>query len=305
MDLTQAGEAAQSAGGLALLGTALTLGLRHGIDWDHLAAITDITGTTTSVQTATEAQGGAGRRTGTSALAVSVAAPPALALGGVNWRAVGLALLYAGGHGLVVVLLGMAALTFGAILPDWVDPLMERAVGATLLFLGAWVAYSLARYWRGDGEFRLQSRWMLVFSGVRRGWGALQQRLHGHRHVPGEYHVHRVDRYGPGTAFSTGLIHGVGAETGTQVLIIAAIGGAANRGLGAGMLFAFVVGLLLSNTAVALLTSAGFVSAGKVKSLYIAAGALAAVFSLWVGSYAVLGLSDQLPDHQGVLSAIF
>ena len=31
---------------LGLLLTALLLGLRHGIDWDHIAAITDITSTT-------------------------------------------------------------------------------------------------------------------------------------------------------------------------------------------------------------------------------------------------------------------
>jgi hypothetical protein len=291
MEMAQATELAQQAGGIALFGTALTLGVRHGIDWDHLAAITDITGTTTAARVAEEP--------------VSRPAPGPLLTVGVNWRAVGLASLYALGHGLVVVALGLAALLFGAILPDWVDPIMERLVGATLLFLGVWVAYSLVRYWQGDGDFRLQSRWMLVFSGVRRGWGALQQRLHGHAHTTGQYHVHRVDQYGPGTAFGTGLIHGVGAETGTQVLIIAAVGGAASQGLGVGMLLAFVAGLLVSNTAVALLTSAGFISASKIRTLYVAAGALAAVFSLWVGSYAVLGVSDQLPDLQTVISALF
>ena len=29
--------------GIALLGTGLGLGLRHGIDWDHIAAISDVT----------------------------------------------------------------------------------------------------------------------------------------------------------------------------------------------------------------------------------------------------------------------
>src|SRR5581483_10164188 len=45
-------ELAQVAGGsaLTLFGTALVLGIRHGIDWDHIAAITDIAGTTTSVE---------------------------------------------------------------------------------------------------------------------------------------------------------------------------------------------------------------------------------------------------------------
>ena len=285
---------ALQTGGLALLGTALALGLRHGIDWDHIAAITDITGTT--------------RASSGRAVGVLVPAPSPLSLGNINWRALWLASLYALGHGAVVIVLGLAALLFGAILPDWVDPIMERVVGLTLVFLGVWVAYSLVRYWRGDAEFRLQSRWMLLFSGVSRAWGALQDRLHGiggHSHASGVRHEHRIDQYGPGTAFGTGLIHGIGAETGTQILIIAAVGGAATQGMGVGMLLAFVAGLLLSNTAVALLTASGFMSATRGKTLYVAAGVLAAAFSLWVGSYALLGISDQLPDIQRPIVALF
>ncbi len=130
-------------------------------------------------------------------------APPAagaLARGRVDGRAVGLASLYALGHAGVVVVLGLAALTFGAVLPDWVDPVMERLVGVTLVGLGLWVAYALARSWRGGAEFRLRSRWMLVFHGLERGWAWAQTRRHGHRHA-GAFHVHpvaRTDRYGPG-----------------------------------------------------------------------------------------------------------
>ena len=266
------------AGSFTLLGTALTLGLRHGIDWDHIAAIGDITSTT----------------------------PPASRsrAAAINLRAVGLASLYATGHALVVVALGLAALSFGAILPEWIDPLMERLVGATLVVLGFWVVYSLVRAWRGGPDVRLQSRWMLLFSGVRRGWGAIQARLHGHAHT-GVAHVHRVDRYGPKTAFGTGLIHGIGAETGTQVLLITAVGGAATQGLGVGMLLAFVTGLLVSNTAVAVLGSAGFVSARRARTVYLTVACLTAVFSLWVGSYALLGISDQLPDIQQPIVALF
>ena len=274
MELAQIAPVVPQVGGVALLGTALTLGLRHGIDWDHIAAITDIT---------------------------SASANP---LRRLDLRAVGLATLYALGHALVVVALGLAALYFEAILPDWVDPVMERAVGATLLALGAWVVYSLVRYWRGDGDFRLQSRWMLLFSGVRNGWHHLQARLHGHSH-DGTFHVHRVDQYGTRAAFGVGLIHGIGAETGTQVLIIAAVGGAASQGLGLWMLLAFVVGLVLSNTAIALLTSMGFVTTGRAKALYLVAGCVAAVFSLVVGSYFALGAADALPDLQDVVTIVF
>jgi hypothetical protein len=39
-------------GAIALLLTALVLGLRHGVDWDHIAAITDITSTSGAAQAA-------------------------------------------------------------------------------------------------------------------------------------------------------------------------------------------------------------------------------------------------------------
>src|ERR671913_1267672 len=38
--------AALAGGGLGILFTGLLLGFRHGFDWDHIAAITDITSTT-------------------------------------------------------------------------------------------------------------------------------------------------------------------------------------------------------------------------------------------------------------------
>jgi hypothetical protein len=47
------------------------------------------------------------------------------------------------------------------------------------------------------------------------------------------------------------MIHGIGAETGSQVLIIAAIGGAASQDVGVGLMLAFVAGLLVSNTIIA------------------------------------------------------
>src|SRR5204863_3113959 len=42
------------AASVGLLITALVLGIRHGIDWDHIAAITDITSTTSAAEAATE-----------------------------------------------------------------------------------------------------------------------------------------------------------------------------------------------------------------------------------------------------------
>ena len=165
-------------------------------------------------------------------------------------------------------LLGLAALTFGALLPDWVDPIMGRIVGVTLLVLGLWVLFSLYQYARHGTEFRLRSRWMLVFDGGRYAWRRLQARMHGHEHVdPIE-----MSSYGPKTAFGVGMIHGIGAETGSQVLIIAAVGGAAGQGLGVPMMLAFILGLLASNSIVVLVTATGFVASQLRTRLYIAIG---------------------------------
>ena len=41
-----------AASGVGLLGTALVLGIRHGFDWDHIAAIADVTSTTTTADVA-------------------------------------------------------------------------------------------------------------------------------------------------------------------------------------------------------------------------------------------------------------
>jgi high-affinity nickel permease len=47
----------QQVAALGLLGTGLALGLRHGIDWDHIAAIADIASSTTSEDAASGGRG--------------------------------------------------------------------------------------------------------------------------------------------------------------------------------------------------------------------------------------------------------
>jgi high-affinity nickel-transport protein len=208
--------------------------------------------------------------------------------------------LYALGHGLVVAALGLLALQFGAILPDWVDPIMSKVVGLTLIVLGVWVFYSIYAYVRHGTEFRLRSRWMVVFAWIRAGWRWFRARLHGHEHAqPVE-----MSSYGPRTAFGVGMIHGIGAETGTQVLIIAAIGGAAGAGLGIPMMVAFIIGLLISNSAIVVLTSTGFVASQVRSQLYLVAGAIAGAFSLVVGALFLFELEGTLPDLERIFGFI-
>ena len=255
---------------VVLLLTAFGFGFRHGIDWDHIAALTDITSSQEEPR-----------------------------------RSMWFATLYALGHALVVFLLGFAAIFLAQRLPEGVDAVMERFVGATLLVLGCYVFYALARHGR---DFRMRSRWMLIFIGVRRGVQWLRTRVgaaselveiehdhvhaltdphhvaHQHQHgrtrddvvlvgaasgrasLPEHRHRHRhvlplpddpFADYAPRTAFGIGMIHGIGAETPTQVLIFVTAADAGGKGTGFLLLAAFLVGLLSSNSAIAFAACSG------------------------------------------------
>ena len=311
---------APTAVDLGVLLTGFLLGVRHGIDWDHIAAITDITSTTAAAGMADAAHveqhrsvaghshehggelelrahdAGPGGATLAPALAVRPMVGPTRILSS-QWEAIRLGTLYALGHGAVVVVLGLAAIAFGALLPSWLDPIMARIVGLTLVALGLWVIYSIYRYARAGERFRLRSRWMLVFDSARYGWRRFQARFHGHEHVePLE-----MSSYGARTSFGVGMIHGIGAETGSQVLLIAAVGGASSAGLGVPMLFAFVVGLLISNFGIVILSSVSFVSSQARERLYVSIGAIAGIFSLVVGTIFLFGLERALPDLGAIL----
>ena len=321
-----------AAGGVALMGTALALGLRHGFDWDHIAAITDVTSTTATADAAEDvhtrshderasahehghggrdevrahaigdghahahiAAGGDGAEAGHVAVGAV-----RLRLGQEERRALALGTLYAVGHALVVAILGTLALGFGAVLPGWVDPIMGRVVGVTLVLLGAWVFVSLYQYARHGRAFRLRSRWMLVFDTLRYGWRRFQARFHGHEHAdPIE-----MTSYGPRTALAVGMIHGIGAETGTQVLFIAAIGGASSRGLGLPMMLAFIAGLLISNSIIVLITATGFIASRARERIYIAIGVVAGAFSLLIGFIFLFELDGVLPQLNSWLGSL-
>ncbi len=313
------GRTAEIASGAAVIGGAFALGLRHGIDWDHIAAITDLTSSVAtsdpaenlltdepglqltdeshhglaaaqSLEVVRVASGSVGGAAGVPHAARRVAVAPRLSAN--HWQALRLGTLYALGHGTVVMALGLLALLTAEILPDWVDGVMSRIVGVTLLLLAGYLYYSIYQYFRGGQPFRPRSRWMLVFAGARRVAHAVRSRGHAHEH----HEVPPAGGYGARAAVGIGMIHGVGAETGTQALVIATAVGASSTGAAVLALLAFVVGLLVSNSFVAYATATGFVSVAHRQWLYAGAGLLAATFSLVVGLLFVFGGDGSLPD---------
>lgn len=252
--------------------TAFLLGLRHGIDWDHIAAITDIVGAVES-SVAVESQ------------------PPK-----TKHRAVFLATMYAVGHGSLVFILGLVALLFAAQLPSWIDPIVERIVGGTLIILGLWIFNSLANYLVTGRQVPMQSRWMITFAAVHK----LVQKITGKAKEP------EVTPPGAKTSFAIGTLHAIGAETGTQVLLLTAVGTTAlanNHALGILLLISFVLGLILSNTLVAIFSKFGFAYSKFAKPIYAATALCTAIFSLTVGAYFVTGNPDSLPDLQKIFES--
>jgi len=205
---------------------------------------------------------------------------------------------------------------------------MERFVGATLVLLGAYVVVSLIRHGR---DFRMRSRWMLLFSAAHRAlrWvrgqrtgSVVIEHSHDHavdevheselvgahgpaapaapRHTHGHRHIARMPddpfmNYGRATAFGVGMIHGIGAETPTQVLIFLTAAGAGGKAAGMLLLMCFLAGLLTSNTLIALASAFGFVGATRKFWLYATISVVTAVFSLGIGTLFLFGRATFLP----------
>jgi len=236
----------------ALVVTGLLLGLRHGIDWDHIAAISDLTSSQQQ-----------------------------------RLRGLGMGTLYALGHAAAVTVLGLMAIWFGTVLPEWVERYLEILVGLTLLLLSAWLIWTMLRY---KGRLILRSRWMLLFELVKN----IYNKMLKNATRPTDVKPHR--EYSIQTAVSIGVVHGIGAETGTQAILLTATVGAASVLTGSFLLIAFVIGLLLSNTLITIAASSGLLGGDRHRKLHIALGIFVAGFSLVLGSMFIMGKTQNLPS---------
>ena len=67
------------------------------------------------------------------------------------------------------------------------------------------------------------------------------------------------------------------------------------------MLLAFVLGLLISNFAIVVMTSVGFVASQTRERIYVVVGLVAGVFSLVIGTIFLLGSDAILPALNSLL----
>lgn len=226
---------------IAILGFGLIAGIRHGIDFDHIAAITDIISSQ--------------KRSSTGFL---------------------YSVLYGLGHGVMVIVLGLVLLVLGQNLPEKLSSSAQRVVGITLLLLGLYVLISILRFGK---SFRMRSRWMLILDAINVGYHKL---LHNF----GFSHYHpklKEEKYGSVSAAGIGLIHGIGAETPTQIGAFLVLLGIGRGAKGILFLIFFVLGIFVSNLAVAGLSLYGFKKLVKSEQLYLGVGVATAIFSLALG----------------------
>ena len=276
---------------IGLVATAFALGFRHGFDWDHLAALSDIAASQQS------------RR-----------------------RSMALATLYALGHAAVAFAIGAAVIVASARVPEAVGEVMERVVGVTLVALGGWVVVSTFR----DGpRTRMPSRGALLVAALGRLRPRTQPVVieHEHEHPVGEHHDHELApelagaarrttvmsrhshrhrhvgalpddplrTYGGGAAVGIGAVHGIGFETPTQALVFVSAAGAGSRVAGLLVLVCFLAGLVAANTVVAMASTLGFTGLDSRARLYTVASLVAAAASLALGLLYVFGAGDIMP----------
>jgi cytochrome c biogenesis protein CcdA len=118
--------------------------------------------------------------------------------------------------------------------------------------------------------------------------------IDGERHRHLHHHVLSMPAdplpdYGPSGAVGLGAIHGIGAETPTQVLIFAAAAGAHSGATGVAALVAFIVGLVVMHTVLAGGIVVGYARARTNRWLMVGVSGMVAVLSIVIGALYLVG----------------
>ncbi len=229
--------------------TTILLGVRHSLDMDHIAAITDITAAESDKKRSLLSSFG-----------------------------------YVAGHGAVTFVLGALAYAVGMSLPSGFEEIMEKVVGSTLVILAIAVMYSAIRY--RDGS-KVLSRWR-VFSKIWANISALITRLSGHKHTHGQTQKHGGD-IGFWGSLTIGAIHGIGVESPTQLVFLGSAAALQGSSIGLAVIFLFVFAMMAANMLLAVLLVTGFQSAKHRDRLFLILSIASASFGAYIGINMLLG----------------
>jgi high-affinity nickel-transport protein len=214
----------------AALLSCTVLGLQHGFDWDHVAAISDIASMQPSA--------GKASRCG---------------------------MLYALGHAATVAFLGIALIGLHQSLPEVIGIWMERVVGVSLILFGLYV---LAALLSGGPPVSRGQALIRIF-----------------RRLPRHESARPADeqRCGPKSSLSLGVLHGIGAETPTQLSMLLIASNLGGFRTGALALLVFATAMFISNIFLTTLATSVFSVSRLKPPLFRWVGLLTATYSVWIG----------------------
>ncbi len=211
-------------------------GMRHGMDGDHVAAIADLIGSEKQKR-----------------------------------KQVALGLMYAFGHGGVVMIIGFVSIFIGVEFSQTTREFMEAFVGFTLIILGGFILFSLLQQ---QEDYEYKSRLKIIYE--------FFAKVFTKRRSANKLEKTTI-KLGIASAFGIGIIHGIGVESPTQLALFSNAAGLNNMTSAAIQLILFVMGLFFSTICITFCLSWGFMKASVKRKLYLVLGLATGVYSLGLG----------------------
>jgi high-affinity nickel permease len=223
---------------------AVFIGMRHGMDGDHVAAIADMVGSEQRKK-----------------------------------RQLTLGVMYALGHGMIVMVIGVLFIYIGLQLSDTTKQILEILVSFTLIVLGMFIIWSIFQQ-KKDYEYKSRIRIVIEF------FTNMANRLKS-----GTKNTHfSPTKLGAIGALIIGILHGIGVESPTQIAIISNAVGLDNITVALLQLTLFVIGLLIATIGITFCLSWGFMKARVKDRLFLLLGSVTGAYSLGLGIFMMVEL---------------
>ncbi|MCM3601308.1 High-affinity nickel-transporter [Robertmurraya korlensis] len=223
---------------------AVFIGMRHGIDGDHVAAIADMVGSEQRKK-----------------------------------KQLTLGVMYAIGHGMIVMVIGVLFIYIGLQLPEATKQVLEMLVSFTLILLGVFIIWSI---FQQKKDYEYKSRLRIVVEFFHNLTSKVTSSTKSNPLSP--------TKLGAIGAFIIGILHGIGVESPTQIAIISNAMGLDNITVALIQLTLFVIGLLVATIGMTFCLSWGFMKARVKDRLFLLLGTVTGTYSLGLGIFMMVEL---------------